>query len=178
MQFGRRALGSVLVAVALAVAGCSSAPSGSPTDTVKEVFRLIEAGQPDKIADLACAESKDKAAQTFDFAGALAGSLPPGLDAEKVADAVDISTSGLTFTEESRTDKAAVVRVKGTVKIAIDAEKFKPILKTFLEQSGLPVDDATIAAALDQMSGILSSEQPMDTTADVVNEGGSWKICE
>jgi hypothetical protein len=64
------------------------------------------------------------------------------------------------------------------VKIAIDAEKFKPILKTFLEQSGQPVDDATIAAALDQMSGILSSEQPMDTTADVVNEGGSWKICE
>jgi hypothetical protein len=178
MNMGRRALGSVLVAVALVVAGCSSGPSGSPTDTVKEVFRLIEAGQLDKVADLSCAASKDKAAKAFDFAGALAGSLPPGMDAQQVAAAIRVTTSGLTITEESKTDKAASVRIKGTVTIVVDAEKFKPILKGFLEASGQTADDATIAAALAQMSGILSSDQALDTTADVISEGGSWKICE
>lgn len=168
-------VGAVLVALAACGGGGAS---GNPADVVKEAFRLIEAGEYDKIADIACEASKDTAAKSFDFAGALAGSLPPGMDADQVADAVDISTTGLAFTEESRTDKAAVVRVMGTVKITIDAEKFKPILKAFLEQAGQPVDDTMIDAALAQMSGVLTQDQPLDTTADVVNEGGSWKICE
>jgi hypothetical protein len=177
MHLTRRSLGSLLVSIVLVAAACSSA-TGNPTDTVKEVFRLIEAGQLEKVPDLACAASKDEAAKEFDFAAALAGSLPEGIDAEQVADAIIIKTSGLTFTEESRAAEAASVRVKGTLTISIDAAKFKVILKSYLTASGLPADDAAVDAAVAQTSGLLTNEQAMDTAVDVVLEGGAWKICE
>lgn len=178
MHLTGRSLGSILVAIVLVVAACSSGATGSPTGTVKEVFRLIEAGQLDKVPDLACAASKDRAAKEFDFASALASSLPEGIDAQQVAAAIHITTSSLAITEESRTGDAASVRIKGSVNISIDTEKFKVILKSYLTASGQPADDAAVDAAVAQMSGILSTDQAMDTTADVILEGGAWKICE
>lgn len=174
----RRRLGSILFVIALLAAGCSSASAGSPADTVKEVFRRVEAGQFDKVSELACTASKEKTAKAFDFAGALAANLPEGMDPAQVAAAVKVTTSGLVITEVSHTDKDAVVSVKGTLKMIIDPEKFKPILKAFLEAAGQPVDDAALSLAMTQMSSFLTNEQPIDTTADVILEGGAWKICE
>jgi hypothetical protein len=146
----------------LVVAACSSA-TGSPVDTVKEVFRLVEAGQLSKVPDLACAASKDNMAKQFDFARRLMAP-PDSVDAGRLAAAVKITTSGLAITEESRTDKAAVVRVKGAVKAAFDPKKF----------------EVTSAAEGDWGFGawLTSKDQTLDTTADVILDGGAWKICE
>lgn len=178
MHSPKRSVGSILVAIVLIAAGCGSGSTSSPTDTVKEVFRLVEAGQLSKVPDLACAASKDRAAKEFDFAAAMAGSLPEGIDAQQVAAAIHITTSALTITEESRTSDAASVRIKGTINIAVDSEKFKDILKSYLTASGLPADDAAVDAAVAEMSGLLTTDQAVDTTADVILEGGAWKICE
>jgi hypothetical protein len=166
----------VLVVVALGGGG-GGGSANSPTGAVQQVFRLVEAGQFDKVPDMACTAYKSQAAQAFDFGSAF-GSLMPGMTTQQVASAIHIVTSDLSITEVSRSGDKAVVKVSGTMKLSVDATKFREVIKSLLGAAGQSVDDSVIDATMSQLTGLMNSTQPLDSTLNVVNEGGSWKICQ
>jgi hypothetical protein len=168
---------AIALVVLLVVLSLGGGSSNSPTGTVSQVFRLIEAGQFDKVPDQACTAYKAQAAQSFNFASSL-GSVLPGVTADQVASAIHITTSDLVITEQSRSGNNAVVKVTGTLKLSVDEARFREVIKSVLGASGQSVDDSVIAATMTQLTGFLNTTQKIDTTINVVNEGGSWKICQ
>lgn len=168
---------TLVAAVMVALAACGGSGGGDPTAVVKEAFTLIEQGKFDEVGNLACAAKKAEVEESLNFAAGVAGQMPPGLDSQSIIDSMKITISGLDVKEESRSGDTATVKVTGTIKIAFDEAKMREVMKAYLEQLGQPVDDTVLDAAMSQMSGLLSFDQPLDETTTLVNEGGSWKIC-
>jgi hypothetical protein len=177
-RFGR--LMATLVVVAL-LAGCGGGGSGSgpsssdPTQTVKDMFATMTAGNYDKIADYACAAEKDKVSSQFDPSSLLGGGAM-GLGAADLKQIVKISVDGLTVTQKSKDASAAVVSIAGKMKFTIDKDKFKELLKKALASAGQPVDDATLNLALGMVDS-LAQGQDISSDMNLVLEGGKWLIC-
>ncbi len=168
---------AILTMTAIVLAACGGGAGGDPTATVREAFKRLEAKQFDQLAELACTDKKDEFAERFDLSGQMAASLP-GVDAQKVLDAISVSTTGLDVKEVSRSGNTAVVHVTGQLQLQFDQDKFKEILREVLKAQGLgEVDDAM----LDQVMGpaLAQAEQTTELNDDVdmVNEGGTWLIC-
>ena len=174
---------AVLVVVATVAAcggGGGGGPSSSdPTATVKDLMAAVTAGNYDKIADYACAAQKEQVTKQFDpgsLFGGEAGAL--GLTAADIKDAVKFSVSGFDAKEKSRDGTTAVVAMTGTMKLAIDKEKFKALMKKALEAAGQPADEATLNLAMGMIDTIGLQEQDISSDLTLVNEGGKWLICE
>ena len=168
---------AILSVTAIVLAACGGGAGGDPTATVREVFKRLEAKQFDQLTELACADKKEEFTERFDFSGQMAAALP-GVEAQKVLDAIAVKVTGLEVKEVSRSGNAAVVHVSGELQLQFDAAKFKEILREVLKAQGLgEVDDAM----LDQFVGpaLAEFEQATELNADVdmVNEGGQWLIC-
>ena len=80
------------------------------------------------------------------------------------------------FDEVSSSGDNASVQLGGSLTFSFDAEQLRGLLRALAEQSGQPVDEATVDALV---AGLQSAGQsiPISETVDVVREGGSWKIC-
>ena len=182
MPHSRRAvtrLLSSLALVALTVAACGgSSPlggGGDPASVVKDALASVQSKDLTKIGDLACAAKKDEVLKSFDFGSSLAGT---GVDSKAVLDAMTIDTSKVTVGQPTITGDNATVPLSGSMKISIDAEKMKPIVKAQLAAQGLPADDAAVEAMMGVVSGFTGQDIPMDQAMTLVKEGGAWKICE
>jgi hypothetical protein len=164
-------LGLVLV---IGVAACGSPGAATPTDAVREAFRLVDEGDLDALIDLTCDAQKETIRQQFEFTDVAA--LLPGADLGALFEAVNLDTSALTIDEVSSSGDSASVQLGGSLGFSFDAEKLRELLRVLAEQRGAPIDDASLDALV---AGLQDASQstPIFETVDVVREGGSWKIC-
>jgi hypothetical protein len=181
LRLGRLLVGFVFAATIVACGGGGGGgPSASdPTSTVKDLMAAVTAGNYDKIADYACAAQKEQVTKQFDpstLFGGEAGAL--GLTAADIKDTVKFSVSGFDAKEKSRDGTTAVVAMTGTMKLTIDKEKFKALMKKALEAAGQPTDDATLNMAMGLVDTIGGQEQDISSDLTLVNEDGKWLICE
>jgi hypothetical protein len=172
----RLAAFTVLAAVLAGCGGGGSGPGGDPVGTVKNFLATISAGNYDKVADYACAAQKDAVTKKFDPSAMFGGADALGMSAADIKAAIKMDFSGVTVTEKSKDATKAVVAMAGKMKITLDKDKFKEVIKKALAAAGQPTDDASINLALGMMDSI-GGEQ--DATSDVAlaNEGGKWLIC-
>ncbi len=171
------ALAFILVLSLGACSGPPGANTSDPAGTVSSAFAAAQAGGIAKLSDFACAAHKDDIAAAFGGAG-LSGLAAGGIKPEDIAGAMAMSFENVTTKEVSKTDTTAVVHVTGDMKITIDKDKFKTVMKTVMQAQGVPVDDATLDTMLDGMTTQLSQTQKIDEDVQVVKEGDKWLLCE
>jgi hypothetical protein len=170
---------TLALALALAIGACSGTPAANtdnPAGTVSAAFSAAQSGGISKLSDFACAAHKNDIAAAF--GGNLGGLALQGLKPEDLAGAMTMTFENVTTKEVSKTDTEAVVHVTADMKITIDKDKFKAVMKTIVAAQGLPVDDATIDAMLTPMAAQLAQTQKLDEDVTVVKEGGKWLLCE
>jgi len=172
----RRAAALVL-ALTLAACGGSPAVANNPAGSVQAAMTAVSSGGFGKMAEFTCAAKKNDLANAFG-GGNLGALEAAGVKAEDIFNAMSVSFSNIATQEVSKTDTTAKVHVTADMKMTVDQEKFKTILKTMMAAQGQPVDDATINAAMSAMATSLSQTQKVDQEIDVVNEGGKWLICD
>jgi hypothetical protein len=170
---------AMAIMLGLSVLACGAGGGGGgddPTTPVKGVISAIGARQFDKIADYACAAKKEEVKTQFDFATQMAGSLEgiPNVKANDIVNAMSFTFENVTYKEDSRSGDTAKVSMAGTMKIAIDKAKITSILQAAGGDTAAAMVD-TLTAGIDAMSG---TGIPMDSTVDVVKEGGKWLICQ
>ena len=164
----------VALSISVLLAACvGGAPTGDPATVVRQALQLVEQGQFDDIAALACEERRDEIAGDFGLGQALPEGLPPGFDAQAFAAAFTIKTDDLEVSETSRTGDAATVHVKGTMTVTVDKQR----LADLIGDSGLPVDEAILGPIIDGIGEQLADGIPLDQDVDVIDEDGAWKIC-
>ncbi len=135
-HIGRLIAGLVIAAtVAACGGGGGGGPSGSdPTATVKDMIATVTAGNYDKLADFACAAQKDEITQQFDPSSLLGGDAGAlGLSAADLKQVITFTVSGLDVKEKSKDATTAVVSMTGKMKININKDKFKELMKKALE---------------------------------------------
>jgi hypothetical protein len=180
-RIGRLLAGFVIVATVTACGGGGGggASGNDPTSTVKDMMAAVTAGNYDKIADYACAAQKDEITAQFDpgsLLGGDAGSL--GLTGADLKEVIRFTVNGLEVKEKSKDATTAVVSMTGKMKISIDTEKFKALMKKALEAAGQPADDATLNLAMGMFDSLAGEEQDISSDVSLVNEGGKWLICD
>jgi hypothetical protein len=167
---------SLLVALvgAVTIAACTATgPSGDPVTVVRQAMQLVEQGQFEDVADLACADRRDELAGDLGLGQALPEGLPPGLDPEAFASAFAIGTDDLTLTELERSTDRATVNVEGTISVTIDEARLAELIRG----AGLSVDDALVGQIVAAIKSQLGEGIPIDEDLTVVVEDGAWKIC-
>lgn len=174
----RRARGVVPALFLVAVlAGCGSAPApADPAGTVRAAFDAAQAGGLGKLTDYACAARKG------DFVGAFGGGdldalEAAGLKAEDVFAAMSVKFENVVTKEVSRTDTTATVHITADMRMSMDRQKFRELIRTVLTAQGQPADDATLDKAVDLAEERLTQPQKLDNDVLVVKEGGKWLIC-
>jgi hypothetical protein len=173
----RAALSAPILAFAVLVAACSGSPgSGSPSDTVRQAFQLVDDGNFSGLSGLACEAQKGTIQEQFDLAAGL-GQLPAGFDLGQLFQAITLDMSGVTFTDSSVTGDSATVQIAGSLRMVVDAARFKEILRQLAQQQGQPIDEAALDAGVAQMQSVMQAV-PVNETVDLVREGGAWKICD
>lgn len=173
----RSALLAALVVVSVACSGTPAANTDNPAGTVSAAFAAAQAGGITKLSDFACAAHKNDIAEAFGGAD-LSGLAALGIKPEDISGAMAVSFENVTTKEISKTDTEAKVQVTADLKMTIDKEKFKTVMKTVMAAQGAPVDDATLDTMITAMSSSLSQTTKVDEEVKVVKEDGKWLICE
>lgn len=171
---------ALIIAVVLALGACSGTPAANtdnPAGTVSAAFSAAQSGGITKLSDFACAAHKNDIAAAFGGAD-LSGLSALGMKPEDITGAMAMTFENVTTKEVTKSDAAATVHVTGDMKISIDKDKFKALMKTVLAAQGAPVDDATLETMMTAMSSQLSQTQKLDEDVNVVKEDGKWLICE
>jgi hypothetical protein len=181
-RLGRLIAGLVIAATVAACGGGGGGgggPSGSdPTATVRDMMATVTAGNYDKIADYACAAQKEQISQQFNPSGLLGGDYSQlGFTAADLKEVFKFTVSGLDVKEKSKDATTAVVSMTGMMKIDINKDKFKALMKKALEAAGQPVDDATLNMAMSGFDTLAGKEQDISSDISLVNEGGKWLVC-
>jgi hypothetical protein len=167
---------SLLIAVVgvVALAACTvSGPTGDPVTVVRQAMQLVEQGQFEDVADLACADRRNELADDLGLGQALPEGLPPGLDPEAFASAFAIGTDGLALTELERSTDRATVNVEGTISVTVDEARLAELIRG----AGLSVDDALVNQIVAAITSQLGEGIPIDEDLTVIVEDGAWKIC-
>lgn len=171
---------ALVVVLGLALGACSATPAAntdSPGGTVSAAFAAAQSGGITKLADFACAAHKNDIGAAFGGTD-LSGLSALGVKPEDITGAMAMSFQNVATKEVTKSDTTATVRVTGDMKIAIDKDKFKALMKTVLSAQGAPVDDATLNTMMSAMSTQLDQTQKLDQDVTVVKEDGKWLICE
>lgn len=184
MRYSR--MGGLIVGLVIAatIAACGGGGGGGPSSsdpsaTVRDMMATVTAGNYDKVADYACAAQKEQISKQFDPSGVLGGDAGAlGLTPADLKQIIKFSVSGLDVKEKSKDATKAVVSMTGKMKITIDKEKFKVVMKTALQAAGKPADDATLNTAMGMMDTIAGQEQDISSDVSLVNEGGKWLVCD
>ena len=163
-----------LALVALLLSACGGVGGGSsPSDTVKEAMRLVDAGDLDGIVALTCDAQKDAIRGQFDLSSlGLAG----GMDLGSIFEAVSLDASQMTFTDANVAGDSAQVQLAGTMSFSFDGEQLRDLFRQIGEQQGQVVDDATLDMIVGAM-GYAAQSTPVDQTVEMVRENGAWRIC-
>ncbi len=170
----KAARGLVVPLLAVVLVGCAtSGPTGDPTKVVLQAMQLVEQGQLDDLADLACENRRDDIAGDLGIGQALPEGLPPGFDAQAFASAFTIDTGDLVVTDAGRTGDKATVHVAGTIGVTVDRQRLADLIRN----AGLPVDEAFLSQIIDGIGEQLANGVPIDQNLNLINEGGTWKIC-
>jgi len=174
---------SIVVIVPMLIAACSGSPLGGgsssdPTGVVKDALAKVSARDVNGLAALACAGQADKIKQQFDMGGALGSELPSGVDTQAIIDSVTIDTSGATIGTPTVSGDSATVPLTGTMKVTIDKEKIRPIIKQMMEAQlgSIAIPDAQIDQMIDAFGG--NQSIPLNESLTLKKENGAWKICE
>lgn len=178
---GRLIVGLVIAAtVAACGGGGGGGPSSSdPSATVRDMMATVTAGNYDKIADYACAAQKEQITKQFDPSGILGGDAGAlGLTPADLKQVIKFTVTGLDVKEKSKDATKAVVAMTGKMKIDINKDKFKELMKKALQAAGQPADDATLNAAMGMIDTIAGQEQDISSDISLVNEGGKWLVCD
>ncbi len=171
---------ALVLTMLMAVAGCGGAaggPTNDPAGSVTNALAAVSTGGLAKVTDYACAAHKNDLVNAFG-GGNAAALAAAGIKPEDLFAAMSMSFSNVVAKEVSKTDTAAKVHVTADMKITIDKDKFKALMKTVLAAQGQPTDDTTLDAMLSGMTGALEQSQKFDQDVAVVNEGGKWLLCE
>lgn len=172
-----RRAAAVVLALTLAACGGTANVANDPAGSVQAALTAVSSGGFAKMAEFTCAAKKNDLANAFG-GGNLGALEAAGVKADDIFNAMSVSFSNITAKEVSKTATAAKVHVTADMKMTVDQEKFKTILKTMMTAQGMPADDATVNAAMSAMAGSLSQTQKVDEEIDVINEGGKWLICD
>jgi hypothetical protein len=168
-----RGLVTALLITAVLAACSAGGPSGDPATVVRQALQLVEQGQFEDVADLACADRRDEIAGELGLGQALPSGLPSGLDAAAFASAFTLGTDDLTITESERTPDRATVHVEGTLAVTVDEDRLADLIR----ESGLVADEAFVDQIVAAIAGQLEEGIPLDEDLTVIDEGGTWKIC-
>lgn len=173
----RLRLPAAMLAVVLALAACTAAPTEGPGATVAEAIRLAAAKDIEGLRGLACAGQEDAAREVLGLPDQVGDQFLPGLDVDALIDAVRLDVSGVEAGEPVIEGDVAQVPVTGSVKITFDAEQVRPILVPFLESQGREMTDEQLDALLSTLEAY-GQDIPIDQSIRLVREGGTWKVCE
>lgn len=179
------------LALALAAAAAPMTAQEGPESPVLGLLAAIEEKRFEDAAQSFCPEFADQASQ-FDFASAMAGSLPAGVDPQVAEDALVFTIAGPAGEGEpvvtlvSEDAEGARVSVEGTLQVSLDAVNAEPFVRAVvvatLEAQGMEVTDENVAAFMTLLAGQLEGEiafnEPI-TTELLVTQGadGAWLIC-
>ena len=169
----------VLVALIALLAACGGAAplaGDDPASIARQVMSSLAARDITKLTDLACAAQKDEIADSF--TGGLAD-IAPGTDPATLLQAIQIDTSKVVVGTATVSGDTATVPLTGSMKLTIDSEKLKPVVKAALAAQGMPSDDAAVDAALGFVSAFNGQEIPLDDQPITLKkENGAWKVCD
>jgi hypothetical protein len=178
----RRLIASfVLVTLVAACGGGGGAvgqPGSDPVSTVNSLVATIQQKQFDKLADLACAASKDQLKSAFDPTGSLGGAAALGVTAADILAVISIEMSNVTIGAPSVSGDTATVHMKADMKMTADQGKLKELFKKILTNAGQPADDATVNLAVGAAGSQFSRTQAIDEDVTLKQEGGKWLVCE
>ena len=171
---------AVIVAMLIiAVAGCGGAPAANqsePAGAVRTAIEATQSGGITKLTEYACAARQSDIATLF--GGDSVGSLTAlGVDPNEIFGAIKFEFKDVQTTEKSRSGDSAVVHLKATMNVAIDATKMRDVMKKVMEAQGQSLDDATLDMAIAAMTSQVTQPQTLDEDVTVVQEGGRWLIC-
>ena len=170
---------AAILALALLVAACSSAPAaGGPEAVVQDALAKVAAKDVEGLRGLACAGQEDLIRDQLSLAGMVPGSdLLAGLDLQGVMDAVAIDVADVKIGTATTDGDVAEVPVTGTVKVTFDAEAMRPILRQLLESQGASMTDEQLDALLKTLESY-GQDVPLDQAIRLVREDAAWKICQ
>jgi hypothetical protein len=178
----RLAAGLVLAATLAACGGggAGAAPVGQasasdPAATVNSLIATIQNKAFDKLPDLACAAQKDSISGSF--SGGLGDASAMGVQMSDILAAVNFEMSNVSVGSPAVSGDTATVPLKAQMKITLNKDKFKEVLKKIMAASGQTVSDALVDAAMAQAGPALEKSQSIDTTVPLSKENGKWLIC-
>jgi len=175
----RRSIFLILI-LCLTLAACGSSDDG-PAAVVEELFQSLEKRGLPAITELVCAASRDDVAELFGLGELLDQASSEGVAPQQVAE-LFIFEPSLTFQEIAASSDDATVYVRGSLKVTVDAARFKTLARQVLEDQGAPDEERT-DSALDQLYVDFAGEfeqklsGQVDVDLDLIKEGGKWRVC-
>jgi major membrane immunogen (membrane-anchored lipoprotein) len=165
----------VIVVLSTLLAACGGGAAASdPAGVVKSAMAAVTEKNFDKLSEFVCAAQKDKVAQSFNPAGALASA---GVDPKKILDAMTIKLENGEFIKTSESGDKAEVQMKGKLTISVDREKFKAVMMEIAKAQGQELPADQMDPVLDMVIGQFSQGIDLDEKVAVVKEGGKWLMC-
>jgi hypothetical protein len=172
-----RAAAPLLVVFALLVAACGGpAAADEATAVVKTAVDRAGAKDIAGLQALACAGRAEELKTLIGLPSQLGGVLLPGVDTSTLVDAVRLDVSGLTVGAAVVTGDAALVPVKGSLKVTFDKDAMRPILEKLLAAQGTKMSPEQLDALLSGLADY-GQDLPFDQQIKVVREQGAWKVC-
>jgi hypothetical protein len=175
----RRALALALAAaLAISLAACGGGPAGGsdPAGSVQAAMSAVQSGGFSKMVDYICTAKKGDLTSAFG-GGGLGALTAAGVKPDDFFNAMSLKFDNIATREVTKTDAAATVHVTGNMTATFDKDKMRAIMKTVLAAQGAPTDDATLDAAMGAMATQLTQTQKLDQDIQMVNENGTWLIC-
>jgi hypothetical protein len=166
--------------LSLTLAACDNDDDG-PVAVVEELYQRLEDRGLNEITELVCVASRDDIAELFGLGELLDAASDSDVGSQQVAD-IFIFEPSLTFQEIAKSSDDATVHVKGSLKVTVDAAKFKPLARQALENEGASDEERT-DSALDQLYVDFAedAEQELsgrvDVDLDLIKEDGKWRVC-
>jgi len=166
------------LALALTVGALPVSAQDSPETPV---VGLLDALSEKRFSDLGTYFCPEFAAQAegLDLTGAMAASLPAGIDIQLLLDSLVFSVEGLDVSVADETDTSALVSVDATLTMSVDSTAAVPLMLSVFEQFGLEPTEEMLATAIAEMEGEMVAE-PQVISEDVTvtrGEDGAWLIC-
>ena len=171
----------LLAAAVLAFGACTAAPGGNtnePVGAVNAAMAAAESGGFAQLAEFMCAANKDDITQAFGGGQDFGDLGAAGIDMEELFAAMKIDFQDATVTEVSKSDSEATVHLTGKMAMSFDEAKMREVIRKVLEAQGVEANDQMIDLAMSTMAGQFSQSQDIDSDMNLVQENGTWVLCE
>ena len=170
----------LMAMLSLTLMACDGGDDG-PVAVVEELFKRLENNGLTEITELVCVPSRNGVGELFGLGEWLDMASDSEVDPQQSAD-LFIFEPSLTFREVDASSDDATVRVSGSLRLTVDAAKFKTWARQVLENQGAPDEEKT-DSALDQLyvdfAGGFEEELSgrVDLDLGLIKEDGEWRVC-